>query len=221
MDTLIIEFVFRNYGSEEDLKAEELEHAFREVGSVIVSPQTPPRAGPLYELEIILRFVGKVLVTELVKAGGLKVYEKIRDGYNTLAGLPKLQDALFRPNLTAFYEDTSLVIGNLSRSDFDALPAMMATAAEHLGSPPLMAWKVQAVFFNIEQDVTASWTYQDHPWPPRENERLGRYWAVAASLSATIPAKRYTHVYDSLERTLVTLHEESQRFGSLPVRRDG
>lgn len=217
MDTQTIEFVFRNYGSEDDLKAEELVGAFGDVGRVVLSPHMPPRAGPLYDLAIILRFVGEVLATELVKAGGLKVYEKIRDGYRTLAGLPKLRDALFRPGLAIFYADISLVLGNLSRSDFEALPEMMATVAEHLGSPPLISWKVQAILFNIEQDITASWTYHDHPWPPREDVRLGRYWAVAASLNATMPAKRYTHVFDSLEKTLVEL-EESEHFGSVPKR---
>jgi hypothetical protein len=179
----------------------------------------PPRAGPLYDLAIILRFVGEVFATELVKAGGLRVYEKIRDGYRTLAGLPKLRDAHFRPGLVIFYADISLVLGNLSRSDFEALPEMMATVAAHLESPPLIAWKVQSILFNIEQDITASWTYHDHPWPPREDVRLGRYWAVAGGLSATKPSKRYTHVYDSLEKTLVELDEESQRFGSVPERR--
>ena len=219
MDTQTIEFVFRDYGSKDDLKAEELERAFGDVGPVILSPTRPPMAGPHYDLAIILRFVGEVFATELVKAGGLKVYERIRDGYRTLAGLPKLRDALFRPGLTIFYADTSLALGNLSASDFEALPEMMATAAEHLESPPLIAWKVQAIMFNIEQDITSSWTYHDHPWPPREEVRLGRYWAVAASLNAAKPAKRYTHVYDSFEKTLVELDEERQRFGS--VSRDG
>jgi len=218
LDTHTIEFVFRTYGSEDDLKAEELVGAFGNVGPVILSPHMPPRAGPLYDLAIILRFVGEVFASELVKAGGLKVYEKIRDGYRTLAGLPKLRDAHFRPGLAILYADTSLAFGNLSRSDFEALPIMMATAAEHLESPPLIAWKVQSILFNIEQDITASWTYHDHPWPPREDVRLGRYWAVAASLSATMRVKQYTHVYDSLEKTLVELDQERHFLGSVPER---
>ena len=209
-----VEIVFRSYGCEEDLKPEELTEAFGQVGHLILSPWTPPRAGSLYDLSIILKFAGKTLAGELLKVGGRKIYERLRDGYRALIEVPKLRDAYLRPNLTIQYDNIVLVLIAPSKADFAALPELFEMATVHLNVAPLSAWDVHSILFDIERNTISGWSYDPYPLPERTQAGLGRYWGLVASLGGTPPPERYTHVYDSIERTIVELGEN--HLGSPP-----
>jgi len=198
-----IEITFRDYGRDADFKAEELEAAFGGVGEIRLVPVTPPMAGTLYTLWIVLSFVGKVFVQEILKVGGRQFFERLRDGYQKLSDTPRLREAGFAPTLTVFYDDVSFV---LPRPDFTIVPEVFVFVADHLRTPPLSAWRVHSVLFNLERSVTGGWIYD--PWSPTVgDDGPGRYWAVAISLDDPAP-DRYTHVYDSREKTIVEWNRE-------------